>query len=98
MTSGPRPLRILILCTGNSARSQMAEALLTREGGSRFEVRSAGSKPASRVNPLAIEALREVGVNWTGRTPRGLEGLDQQRWDVVITVCDRARDACPYFP
>jgi arsenate reductase len=93
-----RPLRVLIICTGNSARSQMAEAILTRKGQGRFVVESAGSKPASRVNPLAIEALREIGIDWQGRVPRGLEGQDANRWDLVITVCDRAREACPIFP
>jgi len=93
-----RRMRILILCTGNSARSQMAEALLGRLGRGRFEVMSAGSTPAPRVNPFTIEVLREAGIEWEGRMPRGLDGLDQQPWDFVITVCDRAREACPIFP
>jgi arsenate reductase len=92
------PLRILILCTGNSARSQIAEALLQKKGGSRFHVESAGSRPASRVNPLAIEVLRDAGIDWQGRTPRGVESVEAQRWDFVVTVCDRAREACPIFP
>ncbi|MGE3231892.1 MAG: arsenate reductase ArsC [Hyphomicrobium sp.] len=91
-------VRILILCTGNSARSQMAEALLRRDGAGRVEVVSAGSRPAAAVHPLAIAALAEVDIAWEGRVPRGLDGLEHERWDVVITVCDNAREACPYFP
>ncbi|HPF61288.1 MAG TPA: arsenate reductase ArsC [Gemmatimonadales bacterium] len=91
-------VRILILCTGNSARSQMAEALLRRDGAGRVEVVSAGSRPAAAVHPLAIAALAEVDIAWEGRVPRGMDGLEHVRWDVVITVCDNAREACPYFP
>ncbi len=93
-----RPLRVLILCTGNSARSQMAEAILNQKGRGRFVAESAGSQPASRVNPYAVEALREAGIDWRGRQPRGIDGLVSQSWDIVITVCDRAREACPIFP
>jgi arsenate reductase len=94
----PTPSRILILCTGNSARSQIAEALFNWKGAGRFEAHSAGSRPAARVNPFAIEALGEIGIDWTGRRPRGLDGLDREHWDFVITVCDRAKEACPFFP
>ncbi len=94
----PKPLRVLILCTGNSARSQIAEALFSRKATSRFEAVSAGSKPASRVNPLAVQVLAECGIPWEGKVPKGLEGLDTQHWDFVITVCDRAKEACPIFP
>ncbi len=59
---------------------------------------SAGSKPAPRVNPFAIRVLAEAGIAWEGKTPKGLEGLDRQPWDFVITVCDRAKEACPIFP
>lgn len=90
--------RILILCTGNSARSQIAEALLARKGGSRFDVVSAGSRPAAQVNPYAVRVLAEAGIDWAGREPKGLDGLDRQPWDFVITVCDRAKEACPIFP
>jgi protein-tyrosine-phosphatase len=90
--------RVLILCTGNSARSQIAEALLARRGAGRFEVVSAGSKPALRVNPLAVRVLAEAGIPWEGRVPKGLAGFDREQWDFVITVCDRAREACPIFP
>ncbi|HWA57385.1 MAG TPA: arsenate reductase ArsC [Gemmatimonadales bacterium] len=98
MTDLARRFRILILCTGNSARSQIAEALLTRKGADRFQVASAGSRPASRVNPFAVTVLAEAGIDWSGRSPKGLEGLDREPWDFVITVCDRAKEACPIFP
>jgi len=98
VTAGARPRRVLILCTGNSARSQIAEALLARKGAGRFEVVSAGSRPAPQVNPWAVRILAEHGIPWEGRTPKGLDGLDTQRWDFVITVCDRAKEACPIFP
>ncbi len=98
MSNSSRRFRVLVLCTGNSARSQIAEALLARKGADRFDVVSAGSKPASRVNPFAVRVLAEAGIPWEGKTPKGLEGLDQQRWDFVITVCDRAKEACPIFP
>lgn len=98
MPAPSAPLRILILCTGNSARSQIAEALFNAKGGGRFAASSAGSRPANRVNPFAIEVLAEAGIDWRGRTPRGMDGLDQERWDFVITVCDRAKESCPFFP
>lgn len=93
-----RPFRILVLCTGNSARSQIAEALLYAHGGARVEVESAGSRPAARVNPYAIEVLREHGINWEGHRPKSIDDITGQHFDLVITVCDNARDACPYFP
>jgi arsenate reductase len=90
--------RILFLCTGNSARSQIAEALVMLEASDRFEAASAGSKPASRVHPLAIQALGQVGIDWSGREPKGSGAVVEQAWDIVITVCDRAKEACPIFP
>lgn len=98
MTDLARRFRILILCTGNSARSQIAEALLARKGADRFQVASAGSRPADRVNPFAVQVLAEAGIDWSGRSPKGLDGLDRESWDFVITVCDRAKEACPIFP
>lgn len=98
MPEAKSPYRILILCTGNSARSQIAEALLQRKGHGRFEAASAGSRPAARVNPFAVRVLAEAGIPWEGRTPRGLDGLEREPWDFVITVCDRAKESCPYFP
>ena len=90
--------RVLFLCTGNSARSQMAEAVLNRKGTGRFHAESAGSSPAARVNPYAVQTLQGSGIEWRGHPPRGLTGLDRERWDFVITVCDRAKEACPVFP
>jgi arsenate reductase len=86
------------LCTGNSARSQIAEAVLNRKGRGRFTAESAGSRPAARVNPYAIQTLSDSGIEWRGHPPRGLESLDREPWDFVITVCDRAKEACPVFP
>ncbi len=98
MTVPPTPLRILILCTGNSARSQIAEALLNSRGHGRFLAESAGSRPAERVNPFAVRVLAEAGIDWQGKRPRGMDGLETEPWDFVITVCDRAKESCPYFP
>ena len=91
-------LRVLFLCTGNSARSQMAEALLNARGAGRFVAASAGTHPAPRVNPLAVESLSRIGIRWTGHAPRTLDGLEREPWDFVITVCDHARETCPIFP
>ena len=98
MTTRNAPLRILVLCTGNSARSQIAEALLGVKGKGKVVAASAGSKPAARVNPFAVRVLAEAGIGWEGRRPRGLDGLEVEPWDLVITVCDRAKESCPYFP
>ena len=91
-------MRILILCTGNSARSQMAEAMLNLKGTGRVVAESAGSQPAERVNRFAVMVLAEAGIDWRGKTPRGTGGLEAAEWDVVITVCDNARESCPVFP
>ena len=97
-TALDRKYRLLFLCTGNSARSQMAEALLNWKGKGRFEAASAGSRPAAQVNPYAIETLREYGISWAGHPPRSVDGLEREPWDFVITVCDRAKESCPIFP
>lgn len=76
----------------------MAEALLNWKGRGRFQAESAGSEPAAQVNPLALATLREHDVPWAGRPPRRVEGLERVPWDVVITVCDHAKEACPIFP
>jgi arsenate reductase (thioredoxin) len=75
----------------------MAEALLNWKGRGRFHAESAGSRPADRVNPHAIETLREYKVPWSGRAPRGIDGLERESWDFVVTVCDRAKESCPIF-
>jgi len=90
--------RLLFLCTGNSARSQMAEALLNSKGRGRFHAESAGSRPADRVNPHAIATLRDYDIPWAGHAPRSIDGLEREPWDFVITVCDRAKESCPIFP
>jgi arsenate reductase len=87
-----------VLCTGNSARSQIAEALLAARGAGRVEAASAGSRPAPRVSPYAIEVLGEHGIAWEGRTPKSIDDVAGERFDLAITVCDDARDACPFFP
>ncbi len=92
------PLRVLFVCTGNSARSQMAEALLNAKGQGRVRAESAGLRAAAQVHPLALATLREFGVPWTGHAPRALDGLEHEPWDFVITVCDRAKESCPIFP
>lgn len=94
----PTPFRVLFLCTGNSARSQIAEALLQRKGRGEFEAGSAGSHPATEVHPLTLAVLHQHGIDWTGRTPKGMDAVRGQRWDFVITVCDRAKESCPTFP
>lgn len=88
--------RVLILCTGNSARSQMAEGLLRHDAGDRFGVESAGTK-ASLVRPEAIAAMRELGIDISGQRSKNVEEFDGQRFDFVITVCDNARETCPVF-
>jgi arsenate reductase len=93
-----RPLRVLFLCTGNSARSQIAEKVLNRKGRGRFVAESAGSHAVSQVNPYAIETLERHGFFWTGGYPKSVDGLLEKDWDFVITVCDRAKEACPIFP
>lgn len=89
--------RVLILCTGNSARSQMAEGLLRTLGGERVEVFSAGSRP-SVVNPYAIRAMRRRGIDISGQRSRHLSEYLAQPFDYVITVCDQAAETCPVFP
>ena len=95
--SASAPIRVLFLCTHNSARSQIAEALLTRSGGQDFFVRSAGTE-RTRVNPDATRVLAELGIDWSGAKSKTLEPFVDEPWDYVITVCDRARQACPVFP
>ena len=76
----------------------MAEALLAEKGAGKFEVASAGIRAAARVNPLAIEALANIGISWEGRSPRTVDGLARKEWDYVITVCDNAKESCPILP
>ncbi len=89
--------RVLILCTGNSARSQMAEGLLREMGGGQLEVESAGVAP-SRVREEAIEAMREIGIDISGQQAKSVDEFAGQHFDYVITVCDNANENCPVFP
>ena len=76
----------------------MAEAILNDRSKGRIRAESAGSKPAAWVNPHAIETLREHSIEWKGHPPQSVEGLEYENWDIVITVCDRAKESCPIFP
>jgi arsenate reductase len=89
--------RVLILCTHNSSRSQMAEGLLRAAAGNDIEVESAGTE-ATRVHPLAIAAMAERGIDITGHTSKTLDRFLHQPWDDIITVCDSANETCPVFP
>jgi arsenate reductase (thioredoxin) len=89
--------RVLILCTGNSARSQMAEGLLRHDAGASYEVFSAGTKP-SRVRPEAIAAMREVGIDISAHHSKSVAEFEGQDFDHVIAVCDNAKESCPIFP
>jgi len=90
-------VRVLFLCTHNSARSQMAEGILRHLAGDRFEVESAGTEP-SRVHPLAVRAMAARGIDIGGQTSKPMDRLAGKRFDYVITVCDRASESCPIFP
>lgn len=92
-----QPLRILVLCTHNSARSQMAEGFLRQIGGDQVAAASAGSQPG-RVHPLAIRVMQEYGVDLTGHTSKHQDQFLEQPFDIVLTVCDAANDVCPVFP
>ena len=91
------PVRVLVVCTGNSARSILGEALLRHLGGDRIEACSAGTHPGS-VNPLSLRVLEEAGISTAGLRSKSVHEYLGQRFDYVITVCDDARDACPVFP
>ena len=97
MTTSPAPARVLVLCTGNSCRSQMAEALIARAGGSRVTVASAGTHP-STVHPMTIRVLAELGIDWSSARSKSMAEFVDQPFDLVVTVCDDAREACPVFP
>jgi arsenate reductase len=97
MSGGPKK-RVLVLCTGNSCRSQMAQGWINHRLGDRWEARSAGTEPAARVNPLAVRAMAEVGVDISAGRPSPVSAHLDQPWDLVVTVCDSAKEACPTFP
>lgn len=89
--------RVLILCTGNSARSQMAEGLLRARAGDRFDVFSAGTHP-TRIRAEAIAVLAELGIDASHQRSKSVDEFAGQPFDFVITVCDNARESCPVFP
>jgi arsenate reductase (thioredoxin) len=97
MAASRTPIRVLFLCTGNSARSQMAEALLEQVGGKDFEVESAGTEPKG-VNPFTLRVLGDAGIDWSAATSKSATQFTGRPFDYVVTVCDRARQACPVFP
>lgn len=93
-----RKFKLLFLCTGNQARSQMAEALLRSKAGERFDVYSAGSKPGDQVHPMAVSVLGELGIDISAARPKSLMEFVNENFDYVITLCDNAGDTCPMFP
>ena len=92
------PKKVLILCTGNSCRSQMAEGWINHELGDTWLARSAGTDPAARVNPLAVRAMAEVGIDISNGVPENVDRYLDQPWGLVVTVCDSAKETCPVFP
>ena len=92
-----RPIRVLFVCTGNSARSVMAEALLRHHGGDAFEVHSAGTEPRG-INPLTERVLSDARIDMRGLRSKSVDEYAGQRFDYVVTVCDQARQVCPVFP
>ncbi len=90
-------MRVLILCTGNSARSQMAEGLLRHDAGNVYSVFSAGTKP-THVRPEAITVMQEAGIDISGHRSKSVDEFAGQNFDYVITVCDNAKESCPIFP
>lgn len=89
--------RVLILCTGNSCRSQMAEELWETLGAGEWQSESAGSKPSGYVHPLAIRAMKELDIDLSENTSKSLEQFKDEPFDLVVTVCDNAKESCPVF-
>lgn len=88
---------VLFLCTGNSCRSQMAEGFLRALGGDKYEAFSAGTHPAPHVHPLAVKTMAERGIDISGQEPKDLSVFDDRQFDLLITVCDGARQECPAY-
>lgn len=88
---------VLVICTGNSARSQMMEGLLNHFGNGKVQAHSAGTRP-STINPFAIEAMTEIGIDISTHYSKSIDEFSNQTFDVVLTVCDSARESCPFFP
>lgn len=97
MSAQSSKTRVLFLCTGNSCRSQMAEGLLRELAGNEFDTASAGTNP-TQMNPTAVRVMAEAAIDITGQHSKSVDEMIGRRFDYVITVCDRARDACPIFP
>ncbi len=91
-------IQVLFVCTGNSARSQMAEGLLRKEAGDIADVYSAGTKPADEVNPFAKRMMIENGIDPSGHHPKKTDKYLDKEFDVIVTTCDGARENCPFFP
>lgn len=89
--------RVLVLCTGNSCRSQMAQGWFERLGDGDWQAESAGSNPAGYVHPLAVRAMKEVGIDLSAHTSKHVDQFAAEPFDLVVTVCDSARDVCPAF-
>ena len=98
MPHGDERMRVLILCTGNSCRSQMAEGFVNDQLAGEWEARSAGTQPAERVHPLAVKAMADVGVDISAGVPEIVDRYLDEPWDLVVTVCDSAKETCPAFP
>lgn len=90
--------RLLVLCTGNSCRSQIAEGWVRARRGDRWEVASAGTRPAAAVHPLAVRVMAEAGVDLAGARPKTIDEVGTTGWDLVVTVCDAAHETCPVLP
>jgi arsenate reductase len=98
MATGGGKKRVLVLCTGNSCRSQMAEGWINGRLGETWEARSAGTAPAVRVHPLAVRVMAESGISLAEAKPEHVGVYLDEPWDLVVTVCDSARETCPAFP
>src|SRR3989339_154357 len=89
--------KVLIICTGNTMRSQMAEGLLRYDLGDRIEVFSAGTHPSNSVHPMTIAAMKDIGIDISHHRSKGVDEFEDTKMDLVITVCDDAHEVCPYF-
>jgi len=98
MTLAGDKKRVLILCTGNSCRSQMAEGFVNHLLAGEWEARSAGTHPAERVHPLAVTAMAEAGIDISSGVPEVVDRYLDEPWDLVVTVCDSAKETCPTYP
>jgi arsenate reductase len=97
LSKPPTKKRVLFVCTHNSARSQMAEGLMNADHANGYEAQSGGTEPA-QVNPYAIRAMSEIGIDISHRTSKSVDQFLDQDLDYVVTVCDHANEACPFFP